>query len=222
MIAGHPIPDSSPWRSEIRLRCRIESTLDAIDTLTTTILLCSCIVLNSMVFYRMAMILAGVFTSLAHGAQQAPCPSHTVQVNLKSGGGVQSLTDAMNCTGAGVYNVTLHGRLQLKKRIEISAQKHITFTGYLDDAITGYKDCGVAAIDAGGTTGIFRVSQGSTLSIKDLQLRGGYSEDGGAVAVTSSSTFIASGCVFTNNSASTAGGEETLWKLRYYSHRNWH
>ena len=140
MIAGHPIPDSSPWRSEIRLRCRIESTLDAIDTLTTTILLCSCIVLNSMVFYRMAMILAGVFTSLAHGAQQAPCPSHTVQVNLKSGGGVQSLTDAMNCTGAGVYNVTLHGRLQLKKRIEISAQKHITFTGYLDDAITGYKD----------------------------------------------------------------------------------
>ena len=172
-----------------------------------------------MVFCRVAIILAGVSISLGYGAQEAPCPSHVIQVNLSSGGGVQNLVDEMSCTGAGVYNVTLHGRLRLGMRIEISAQKHMTFTGYPDDAMTGHDDDyaprdsdDLAVIDAGGTTGIFLVSNGSTLSIKDLHLRGGFSEDGGAVAVTSSSTFNASGCVFTNNDASTAGGEEALWK----------
>lgn len=163
-----------------------------------------------MSFGGMAIIAAGMAFFLVRGGRATPCPPHTIEVNLTASDGVQVLNEAMNCTGAGVYNVTLSRRLQIQETIEISGPKNVFITGSVDNAVTDTSGGSpYAAIDAGGTTGMFVVSDGAMLNIKYLTLEGGFSEYGAAVSVTSSSFFMVSGCVFTNNRASTAGGERT-------------
>ncbi|CAN0517252.1 unnamed protein product, partial [Laminaria digitata] len=63
-----------------------------------------------------------------------------------------------------------------------------------------------AVADAGKITGIFSVSDGSTLNLNHLVLDGGNEEEGAAVAVRESSSLHLFSCVFVNNAAS-AGGE---------------
>lgn len=167
-----------------------------------------------MIYHGMVMIMAGIVFSSVRGAQPAPCPSDTMAVGLTSNGGIQALTDALNCTGAGVFDVTLHGHLQLKKTIEVSDQKNVTVTGFVDNARDGTSDaCIYADIGDENATGLFSVSNGSTLNIHNLTLKGGFSEYGGAVSVTSSSYLYAFDCHFINNTASSAGGETIPWKL---------
>ena len=60
-------------------------------------------------------------------------------------------------------------------------------------------------IDAGSGTGIFSVSDGSTLRLNNLVLERGNAENGGAVGVRSSSSFFAFDCIFSNNNASNGG-----------------
>lgn len=159
----------------------------------------------------MAIIAAGMAFTLVGGGQAIECSSSTTSVTLTASGGLQNLTDAMDCTGPGVYNVTLHGRLQIEQAIEIVDQKHVHVTGVYDDsqeiAGDGYR---YPVIDAGSSTGIFFVSNRSRLNIRFLTLAGGHSDDGGAVRVTSSSLLYVSDCDFTNNRASTTGGENDL------------
>ena len=47
--------------------------------------------------------------------------------------GVHRLTDALNCTGPGVYNVSVQGRLEIEQKIHISDQKNVTIIGFVDD-----------------------------------------------------------------------------------------
>lgn len=187
----------------------------AIEDLTTPAsTFCPCIVFSRMVFHGMAMIMAGIAFSSVRGAQPAPCPSDTMAINVTSHGGIQALTDALNCTGAGMFDVTLHGHLQLKKIIDVSDQKNVTITGFVDNARDGTSDaCLYADIDDGNGTGLISVSNGSTLSIHNLLLKGGFSTDGGAVSVTAASHLYVFDCQFINNTASSAGGEKWSWKL---------
>lgn len=172
-----------------------------------------------MLFDAMAMILAAAAISLVPGARAAPCPKGTVSVNLTSSGDMQGLIDAMNCSGAGVYDVTVHGRLQIGEILKVSERKNVTVTGYVGTAMGSASDTdsalgstsdSYAVLDAGNKTGMFLVSEGSTLTINKLILEGGFSEDGAAIAVTSSSTLKVFDCDFTNNTASMSGGENII------------
>lgn len=169
-----------------------------------------------MLFNGVVMIVAGIAISLVRGEQSAPCPSDTVSVQLTSTSGVKPLTEALNCSGAGVFSVTLDGRLQIEEIIEISDLKFVTVAGSAESVLDRSSDASLyAEIDAGHTTGIFLVSNGSSLNISNLIIEGGYSTDGGAVAVTSSSSLNLFDCIFTSNRASSAGGERTLWHQHY-------
>ncbi|CAN0503310.1 unnamed protein product, partial [Scytosiphon promiscuus] len=92
--------------------------------------------------------------------------------------------------------------------IEVSDDKNVTVTGagfssfrgaVGDDNFPG------VLIDAGSGHGMFSVSNRSTLRLNNLWLEGGNAENGGAVAVYSSSALFVFGCTFTSNNASNGG-----------------
>lgn len=158
--------------------------------------------------------MAAMAISFVRGEQAGPCPSGTVALALTSTDGVKPLNDALKCSGSGDFNVTLLGPLQIEERIEISDQKNVTVTAAVDNELGGTNDDSLyVEIDAGHKTGIFSVSNGSTLNIIKLILVGGYSADGGAVAVTASSSLNVFDCFFTNNRASKAGGEQRFGSI---------
>ena len=172
-------------------------------------LLCACIVMDSMVADVMVMLVAGLTIAIIAGAEVAPCPSDTVSVNLAATEDIQRLTDAMNCSGGGEYNVTWSNSLQLESRIKVSTGKHVTITGSSKTptvtAAPHHTHDNISIVDVGDISGIFLVSDNSTLTIHKMVLDGGYSEDGGAVAVISSSYLNVIDCVFTNNNALNGG-----------------
>ena len=147
------------------------------------------------------------------GADSALCPPVTTAVTITSIGDVQNLTDALACEGEGGFNITWYSRVTIEERIEVFDRKNVTVTGVsssrFDGGLGGDNADGVV-IDAGSSTGIFSVSDGSTLRLNNLVLEGGNAENGGAVDVRSSSSFFAFGCIFSNNNASNGGERPRL------------
>lgn len=155
------------------------------------------------------MMLAGSTLAFVSGAETDPCLAGTIDINITEADDLTRLSDVLNCTGSGTFNVTWLGSLDLPQVIEVSNSKVVTVTGSGFPTIRGaLNDNDYAAgveTDAGSTRGMFSVSDGSTLSLYALVLDGGQSENGGAVAVLSSSFLRVSGCTFKNNNASTGG-----------------
>ena len=135
-------------------------------------------------------------------AEPGVCPDGTVSMKVATTSELKTLMTTIDCTGEGVFNVTWIGRVSLVEAIEIRDKKNLTVTGSTS-ALTNFSS---AIIDAGGTTGIFTVYDGSTISLNSLVLEGGNEKRGAAVDARSSSSVIVDDCVFTNNIA-TNGGE---------------
>ena len=158
------------------------------------------------------VVLTAWWTISISGEEITACLPGTISVNVTTNDDMHRLTDAMNCTGQGVFNVTLYSSVQVNRRIEVSNQKrvHITGSGFPTIRAEPRDNELLSAFpDAGTTSGIFLVSNQSTLSINALVLEGGYAEDGGGVAVLASSSLHAFACTFKNNSAA-AGGESRV------------
>lgn len=154
------------------------------------------------------MMLAGLAISFIAGAEPAPCPSVTVAVDVTSLDDVRNLTDVIHCTGVGVFNVTWYTSLDIEQMIDVSDQKNVMVTGFgfptIRAGLNGDGGMGTTH-DLGSTTGIFSVHNESSLVLKQLVLDGGHSENGGAVAVTFSSSLHVYDCGFVNNNSSTGG-----------------
>ena len=131
----------------------------------------------------------------------APCSAGTITLNVGSESDLQAMTNTINCTGEGVFDVEWIGNLQLQQKIFLSGSKNLTITGS-SARLPGVPGDGM---DAGNVTGIFAVSGGSTLRLQNLVLKGGFAEIGGGIDVRSSSVVHVNGCSFTNNVASTGG-----------------
>lgn len=145
------------------------------------------------------------------GAKPELCPSGTVAINVTSAADVQNLTTALACTG-GMFDITWYPSVTLAQRIEVSNETSVTVTGIGLPSIRGVlvDDNGANAIGdagAGSGTGLFSVSNGSTLRLNGLVLEGGNAEHGGAVDLQSSSSLFVLGCTFANNTAGMNGGE---------------
>lgn len=121
-------------------------------------------------------------------------------MDVATTGDLQKFTDAINCTGPGVFSVTWYRSLLIEQTIEVSNQKNVTITGSGLQTIRGASG---ENNDVG--TGIFSVSSGSSLRLNHLVLEGGSSDHGGAVVVHSSSYLHVVDCIFTNNKASRGG-----------------
>lgn len=152
-------------------------------------------------------MIAGLFISFVIGAGSAACPSGVVSVNLTSATDMLHLSDEMKCSGPGVFNATLYNSVQISKRIEVHDQKIVHITGSGFPTIRGARHNNTESNPNAnaGSTGIFLVSEWSTLTINALVLEGGHSRDGGAITVLSSSLLQAIDCSFRNNSATTGG-----------------
>lgn len=163
----------------------------------------------------MAILAAGMIMPFMSAAEPARCPSNTVLVDVYSTADVQILTDELACTGEGFFNITWHQSLSVEKNIKVSGNKNVTITGTdFRSSIRGAfaDDNAGSVVNYGGGTGIFSVSNGSSLRLNYLVLEGGRAENGGAVDVISNSSLYLFGCNFTDNRASI-GGETLL--LRY-------
>ena len=146
------------------------------------------------------------------GAETAPCSSDPVAVNVNSTSGVQGLINEIS-TGEGFFDVTWYDSVQIEQAIVVPAQKSVTITGSNSPtASTGESEPNepVATIDGGNTTGLFRVSDGSILTLNNVVLNGGYSEDNGGAVTVSFGSLNVFGCAFANNQALSNGGEVTI------------
>lgn len=147
------------------------------------------------------------------------CDTHITKKNVTTTVEAHELVSALKCTGDGVFDVTWIGSVAINQRIDVSDGISLSISGF-DSSSTVLGDDGPvisdAEVDARGSTGIFSVSGGSTLSLTSLTLRGGSSEDGGAVHVENPSpnsittspidTINAVDCKFFHNSATRHGG----------------
>lgn len=141
------------------------------------------------------------------------CPLATTLKNVNSTNDVDDLIDILQCTGGGALNVTWKGRVAIDRTIDVSSGIHLTVNGY-GSVKSGHADgdTSVDVIDGQMTTGIFSVSNGSTLRLSNIILEAGNSPMGGAVAVLSSSrtsdivsSVTINDCTFANNNASLGG-----------------
>lgn len=138
-------------------------------------------------------------------AMAAPCPGGTVAMTVSTPAELQIMTTTMNCTGDGTFDVTWTGTVPVTKVVEVSRQKQLTVTG----SSQALGDSSSDVMDAGNSTGIFVVSNGSTLILNYMVLEGGISPAGAAIDARDYSSVRVLGCAFTNNDATT-GGEINL------------
>lgn len=152
-------------------------------------------------FMATAMVAFGWTMCFMSTAESGACPLGTVVIHITSAADVENLTDALACVGQGLFDITWHSSLTIDEGIEVADDKNVTVTGDAlgDDNVDG------VVIDAGSGTGIFSVSNGSTLHLNNIGLEGGNAKYGGAVAVYSSSSLFVFGCTFTRNTASNGG-----------------
>lgn len=146
-----------------------------------------------------ALAMVGAMLS---GVEAFPCSAATISMNVTTPDELQNMIKTVNCTGEGTFEVSWIGSLQLHHSIGLSGNKTLTVTGPRAD-LTIFPS---AVVDAESATGIFRVSNGSTLILKNLGLQGGASENGAAVDARSFSSVHVADCAFTNNTSSTGGG----------------
>lgn len=166
-----------------------------------------------MIFYFTTILAASLAIVSTLGASSAPCPSDTIAVNITSLADVENLTDVLSCAGVGSFHITWLATLTLEERIEVSDNKNVTITGAgvlttIRGALFENNNAG-GIVQDGSDTGIFSVSNCSTLRLNHLAFQGGNAEKGGAVEVLSSSFLFVFGCIFTCNRASN-GGESPL------------
>lgn len=148
----------------------------------------------------------------------APCAASVTEMDVASTADVETLTEALTCTGGGIFNVTWHGTVTVPQMINVTGGSHLTVAqARLDSpSSTGEGLDENAVIEAGTSSSLFLVSGGSVLTLVNLELRGGSSFKGGAVAAVSDSALeldsnrlTAVGCTFTANTA-TVGGKGSL------------
>lgn len=152
----------------------------------------------------MAMMMVGFAISFILGTESALCPSSTVTIDVTSAADVQNLTDVLACTGEGAFDIVWYPSVTIGQEIEVSSGKNVAITGVGLPSIRGAD----ADAEVGSGTGMFSVSNGSTLTLNHLVLEGGNAEHGGAVNLISSSFLFVLSCAFANNSAEN-GGETT-------------
>lgn len=156
----------------------------------------------------MPTIVVGLAVFFVSGAASTLCPSNIVAVNVTSTADAQNLTDALACTGAGNFDITWYPSVSIEQTIDVSNEKDVTVTGIGLPIIRGalYDDIGdYTTSDGGRGTGIFKVSNGSTLRLSHLVLEGGNEDNGGAIHLDLDSSLVVFNCAFTNNNASRGG-----------------
>lgn len=173
------------------------------------------------------VLAAGIPLSAVSTAMPSPCPASSVTMIVSTPFQLETFIDSISCAGEGVFEVSWRGILPVQESINVFDGKNLTVTGVdfsgaashddtYNSSILGLDSLSASSndityddlhggIDAGNTTGIFSVSNGSTLSLSNMLLKGGYAANGGGVKVASSSSVYAFGCAFVNNSATTGG-----------------
>lgn len=120
-------------------------------------------------------VAASLFPS---GVDSAQC-ADTQTIEVASTADAWHLSDALNCTGGGVFDVTWYGSVSINETIQVSDGISLTVSGSgfsskppLDgDAPTAT----IVGVKSTSETGIFHVSGASSLTLDNLVIKGGRS-----------------------------------------------
>lgn len=147
--------------------------------------------------WRLVVICVSLLSILGWAKGQVTCPVGVTARNVSSTAEALELSDALNCSGRGQFEVDWSGNVLLPRTITISNGSSVKVTGLGPEAV----------IDGGGAVRLFEVDEGSTLEINRVSLVGGRSageipgEGGGAVQLLSLSRLAAVNCSFVGNTA---------------------
>lgn len=147
------------------------------------------------------------------GAESTQCVDK--QMNVTSTADAQDLSDALNCTGGGNFNVTWYGSVAITQTFEVADGISLNVTGSnrssmaLDD---GIPPATIRGNELSSDVGMFYVSGASTLTLDNMVLQGVYSEKrrgSGAIeaqgSVNAHLTVNVIDCLFTDNYGYWAG-----------------
>lgn len=164
---------------------------------------------------RFALAVGMASTLFISGVNSTECVNaQTIEVS--STADAQHLSDALTCTGGGVFDVIWYGSVSINQTIEVPDGISLTITGSgfssslpLDRSASTATILGVKSTSQ---TGMFHVSGASTLNLDNLVLQGGYSDDNtgaGAVKAQGASGVIqtvnVTDCHFKDNYGHYAG-----------------
>lgn len=158
---------------------------------------------------RVSSLLASLWlsTSQVVPVTGAVCPAGIDARNVSSAADALALSDALLCSGPGLFEVSWRGKVSLARTIVISNGTSVRVSGY-----------GTGEADGAGLVRLFEVRNGSTLELDRFSLvRGGAESEevvegtfigyGGGLLVSGSSRLAASSCSFVSNFATVSGGK---------------
>ena len=140
--------------------------------------------------------------SLQHAA---PCPIIEQQMVVATTSDAETLAEALQCDGPGVFTVSWNGSVVLSQTISVSNGTTLDVTGSSSESTNG-------AVIGDGTVPLFEVDLGSTVSLTGLTFSGG----DGALLVAGESIVEMADCSFMSNnktSPSFNGGGLTVLLL---------
>ncbi|MEP5375896.1 MAG: hypothetical protein ABJQ14_08910, partial [Hyphomicrobiales bacterium] len=114
------------------------------------------------------IMVVGLVASLIPGAVPFRCPTGIIAFNVTSATDLLNLTDLLNCTGQGTFNVVWHSSLTLSRAIEIANMKNVSIIGSGLPTIRGgpnNETNSSVTVDSTSGTGIFSVAGESTLHL---------------------------------------------------------
>lgn len=137
----------------------------------------------------------------------AVCSARIDARNVSSAADALDLSDALLCSGPGVFEVNWSGKVSLARTIVISNGTSVRVSGY-----------GMGEADGAGVVRLFEVRNGSTLELDGFSLVRGGAESveviegtfigyGGGLLVSGLSRLAVSSCSFVNNFATSSGGK---------------
>lgn len=132
-----------------------------------------------MKYARVSLLISFFAGELAMIDSTGPCATELVSLTVASTEDADALSEALNCTGAGDFDVIWSGHVEISQTLEISDGTTLTVNGELGSPATIADDG--AAVDGGGMVQLFSVLNGAVLNLYDVSLVNGVGGHGAAV-----------------------------------------
>lgn len=157
-----------------------------------------------MKYARVALLISFLHGALTANASSGPCATELVSLTVASTEDADALSESLNCTGTGSFDVVWSGHVEISQTLAIGDGTTLTVTGESGSATN--TDDG-AAVDGGGVVQLFSVLNGAVLNLYDVSLVNGLGGHAAAVYAGggSSVTIRGEGSSVANNEGNHGG-----------------
>lgn len=136
-----------------------------------------------------------------------PCVAELVSLTVSNATDALELSDALNCTGAGQFNVIWTGHVEISQTFALSNGTTLSITAGDSSTTSAYADASTtnAVVDGGGVMQLFSVLGGSKLNLNGVSLVNGMGLHGAAVHAEGNSQVTICGGTIAENHGTSEG-----------------